>query len=408
MPAIPVVNISIPLSDTGYKFRFTEADTSTTLGQFGFANPQAQPIGEGGVNQSYAGAFFPGYNTLGSPMTPTPENFQLHAHTKTGFGVSGVLPAFNLWGFDGTNFLQINWDSTIPSIQAKITAWPAAIDYSTAGMVTLTITNPPSANGMAPGGISAVTFQDGTHGFVLWSQNDRGVGPTPELLPIRLNLALAGTWVADPREFIDGQPTASFPLAGINYMATLANAPTLDIYEVVYDVSGASMLVTETVTASGDISTNAQNAFLPSTAQGSGDSGFYYTPIGIFGIDYNSGNDTGCWYCRYDCTAYGNVTFPMPDASIGPSSSQTAYWVWNFFNNLSPAAAATVFQFYPNWDPAGNVWWIRVPLQAGGNYVLEGLTGEVYTTLSGPGATPQILGTHVGFVTQGHFGGGTK
>lgn len=396
MPVIPRVDLTIKLSDTGYAFRHTEGDGSTTLGRFGFQNPTQTTAAAGGNNQSFAGAFFPAYNTLGSPMTPTPKNFSLQSHSDTPNSITGSVPVgHSLWSFDGTNFLQILWDGVASTIQAKITQWPNTIDYSSTGMVTLVVSNMPPANGLSVGGISPVVFTDGTKGFVIWAMNDRGLGAVPELLPVRLNLNLTTVgWISDPAVHLSTGHTVTWPLGLLNYQADFSSGPVLKMWQVVFDLTTpTAMVCTPTNTATGTVSTDCFNALQPDQFQGPNDSQFYYTPLGLFGIDWGSGNNTGCWYCKFDCTAMGKVSFPMPDASLGPSSDPHVYWVDDFQNNLAPGAGSIIqFQFYPNWDLSGAVWWIRVPLVnlISGAYVLEALTGEVYTSLSTPPIPPGI------------------
>lgn len=398
MPAIPQVDINIVLNDTGYKFRFTEADTSTSLGRFGFEFPFEQPTGVGGTNQSSGQAFFPAYNTMGSPMTPTPQNFQLTASAAAPFAVSGSPPAFVLWGFDGTNFLQISWDFASGVVQAQLSTWTGAIDYSGAGYVNLNISNPDTTSGVS---LYPVVFTDGSKGFVFSAQ----VGGNNSLLPIPLDLTTPIAWVSDPSP-VNPNFTITAPFAGINYFGDGNSLPTINVWQVTFDLTvPTAMVVTWNMTATGDVSSDAVNGLLPEGWNFDG--AFYYTPIGFFGIDWNSGNNTGCWYCKYDCTAFGRVTFTMPDASLGPSSDPSVYWVNEFYNG-SPSLATQQFQFYPNWDHAGNAWWIRVPLQTGGSYQLEPLTGEVYTSLSPSSGAAKIFGSFVGAAGAGAVLGGTK
>ena len=419
MPAIPQVDVTIRLKDTGYKFRFDELDGSTTLGNFGFEFPFQTPQGLGGYAQNFAAAFFPSYTTMGGAMTPTPTNYALGPSSATGFVPLGAggLPDNVLWGLDGANFLQVSWDAIAGTVQVQNFVWPGVIDYSMPAAVTLTITN---AGPISGGGVYPVNFTDGSRGFIFWALVDlthTGLF-VPVLLPILISdLAAAVSWVIDPTPFAAGLfvPTVTtIPqvtgMTHLNLFGDFSATPTIATWQITFDVTvPAAMVVTwpGAATWTGDVSADCANGLMPLGWNSA--SSWFFTPLGYFGIDWETGNDTGSWYCAFDCSAFGRVTWVMPDASLGPSSSNTVYWV-NQFQSSPNNFSSQIGQFYPSWDQTGNPWWIRVPLGDGfGDYTLEALTGEVYTLGAAPPASEgSVFGTHVGFVKAGQFGGGTK
>ena len=378
MPSIPQVNIKVNLIDTGYKLPVvTEGDGSVTLGAFGLIgiNPGAGTLGEGAVGNV---ANFPNYNSVGDTLTETQLNYDfentLNSNVVTGQPVGYTeqgslhLQAGLALILDTTNIF------TTGAINAKTQTWPGVIDYSQVGQVPLVISN--SSVSMSFACCKSIVFDDATFGWCLSAT--AGLGATlpvgSYLLLIKPDLSNSG-WLPDNMNVTFGIfASCSWLDQGVNYQADYSSLPTVTTYTIVYDFATGE---TPTVLGSGDVSSNASNALsAPSGATP------FMTCAGMFGIDSQSGNNTGCWYCALDCSAFGTVTFTMPDGSIGPSSSLT---VWNNFN------FSLNFSTYPQTDPSGKWWWCRLPLCDGsGNIVLESKTSEIYVSGVSVGIGPII------------------
>ena len=403
MANIPRIDLTIPLFDRRYAFRHTEGDASTTLGRM-CMEFNAQAFGDGdGFLTTFHEAFFPAYNSLNSPMTPTPQNRSLANASAPAFAVSGA-PATSGVCFDGVNILILdttNINTVGGLIGAKLLTWPGAVDYSSAGMVNLNITNPSTGglDSISFGGIFPAIFADGSRGFIVQGFSDtRGF----ILLPVSLNLATLQTWIVDPKG-ANGNTTVSSPVPGaINLEVDFTTTPAISFYKQVYTITAGLMSVTTSLHSTGTVtSADALNAILNYR----GLTPEFYPEFGLFGIDFNSGNDTGCWYLKYDCTAFGHIDFPMPDGSLGPSSSPTVFWV---SVGASPPNNSVPESYYPSYDQNGVWWWIRVPLTDGiGNMVIEPLTGEVYNSLGPVGIGGAVQATFTSFFGPGHVGGGT-
>lgn len=394
MPVIPQSDVAITLHDATYKFAQSELDGSTTFGYHGMFLPPQFPGGAGGYPQFEAEIFNNGYNTV-SPLSisAAPQNFTLQRTAATAFNVTqtGSQPAIQFVSFDGETVCYLAFDPGTGNVSVKLQAFPGVIDYSDTGLTLLTVTNQQS---FSVGGVFPAVLADGSRAFVMWGISL--VDFFNKLLIIPANLATPIAYVNDPGpgSFPGGNPTVSFPdyNLGENFYADFTGAPTLAVFKVVFDLTVPTVpVVTITAFASGDLSTaagvHAGNSFWASGFNNGAAAPYYVrsnNPFGgpaIFGIDYLSGNNSGCWYVLLDCSAFGQVTFAMPDASIGPSSSSTVYWVGAYQG--SGGTIIDYWHFYPMFNSAdGSIWWIRAPLQDGaGNYVLEPLSGEVYTSL---------------------------
>lgn len=371
MALIPQVDIVVNLSDTGYSLPVvTEGDLSTTLGVFGLygVNPGTSGCMLGDVK---AVAQFPFYNSAFGPTPEPNQNFSLGV-SRTDYTVTTGAPFTQQANWNDEAGLICILDTgdinATGEIRAKILPYPADLDYTTVGMVPLVIANQSSDMGFAC--IMPIVFDDAAYGFCI-SANTNGFGSLPAgsyILLVKNDLSTSGWLPDDMKNNFNIFATCSWLSNGINYQADQNFLPTLSVYTLTYN-----FLTGETITllGTGDVSTDASNAFgAPGNPQNS--SSIFITQNGIFGIDSTSGNDTGCWYCALDCSAFGTVTFVMPDASIGPSSSQT---VWQNFNGTLS------FRTYPQTDNAGNWWWIRLPLcDGGGAMIVDANTSRVYTS----------------------------
>lgn len=370
MAAIPQVDISVTLLDAGYSMpSFQELDLSWTFGAFktfGW-HPGAGGVTFGGVGPY---AHYPEYNT---GFGPTPETLVNLSLSQTLDSNATVVPgAFNQQGsFDGTNFLVLNIDAifTTGEIDAKIQAYPGVIDYSTSGMVALSIANQsPSMTFIT---CNPVILSDSTQAFAISAQANLGatLPPGSYVLIIKPDLTTDG-WQQDDIQFAFGLfATSTLTINGVNVQVNVNGGGTVDVYNITY-VFGSGQVAT--LVATGDVSSDAANAF--GVLGGPNGGGFFITKNGLFGIDSFSGNDTGCWYCALDCSAFGSVAFVMPDAALGPSSSAS---VWNVFQG------GTLFgyQEFPQVDDNGNWWWVELPLcDGGGNVIVNSFTMKVYTT----------------------------
>lgn len=313
------------------------------------------------------------YVVLQSPTTGAASEVDIlavadDAYTVLGFTVGSTFgeaaPA------SGTVFLRLS-------------DWPSALDYS-APTIKLDIAN---VQHFSFGGLYPVYFSDGSQGFVCWGVSL--VDFSNYLLPITLGFTPTA-WVLDPSS-VPSSPTVSYPSNPdtANYQADLSAAPDITIWEHTFNITvPTAMVVTSVAANTGTLSTDAVNAFLPADIlYGAGSASFTYSPIGVFGLDWASGNNTGAWYCAFDCSAFGQVTFPMDDSSIGPSTDPSVYWVNDLKNNAGPIADE--FWYYPQWtnDPS-LVFWIRVPLQVAGVMTFEALTGEMYVNVAPPPPAP--------------------
>jgi len=399
---IPQVDIAVTLFDTGYQFRAPNGLGGVDLGAFGLVFPRQEPSGLGGYGSFWKQATFPRYNSeFHSPTSSTPANFALDPGASTEYAATGTgsLPAFDLWGFDedGPGLLQITWDNGVPNVSAKITSWPGDVDYSGAGMVVLNITNPQP---VSFGGIYPVVFTNGERGFVVWGVSLSTFDNV--LLPIRANLATATAWVLDP--LLHFQPTVTIPVGTVNYQADFSAPNDVTMLSLAFNVNVFPMTVTQTTLYTDGITAQAFAAFTPSLF---GNFTIFYTPQFVLGVNWvTPAANTNFFYLSYDGSAFGEITFTMPDASLGPSGDPSVYWVWDF-NNFGPIGGDQ-FWYYPSIDALGTWFWIRVPLTDGlGNMTIEPLTGEVYSSVL-PAAGGKWFGTHVGFWGAGGFGGGTK
>ena len=369
---IPQVDIAVTLVDTGYGLPVvTEGDGSVTLGAFGLVgvSPGALFLGEGAVENV---ATWPSYNSNFESLVGTIVNYDLES-TLNSEAVSGQPPAYTEQAALHTDAgLILILDTTnifaTGVINGKTQAWPGPVDYSQVGQVALVIAN--QSVSMSFLALKAIAFDDTTYGWCLSATANLGttLPPGPYILMIRPDLSTSG-WLPDNINLTFGVfGTCSWLYKGVNYQADYSALPTVTTYAIVYDFATGE---TPTVLGTGDVSANAANALgaPPGTTP-------FMTAAGMFGIDSQSGNNTGCWYCALDCSAFGAVAFVMPDASIGPSSSPG---VWNNFNS------ALNYSTYPQTDALGNWWWVRLPLCDGsGNLVLEPLTSEVYKSGSAP------------------------
>lgn len=381
MALIPHVDIAVSLRDAGYAVPMaTEGDGSTTFSAFKTSgwHPGTGGVTFGGV-KNYA--YFPSYNSGFGPVTEPVQNFsQLGSSlvsnaTVTGgvFSQQGCFDGTNFWVFDTTDI------TTTGAIAVKLQSFPGVIDYTQAGMVPMVIGN--QSAGLSFITANPVILKDSTTACCI-SGFSNGSGTLPAgryILLVKPDLTNSD-WLPDDMNVSFGKfCTSSLPLNGINYQADVSFGGTVSIYTIEYDFVGA--VETATLAASGDVSNDAANSFgiLGDPNQG----GFFITKNGLFGVDSASGNNTGCWYCALDCTAFGKVTFTMPDSSIGPSSDPS---VWNVFQGGSDFT----YEHFPQVDDTGKWWWIRLPLCDGaGNVIIEPLTMQVY--FSGPAGVHKLV-----------------
>jgi hypothetical protein len=324
-------------------------------------------------------------------MSPTPVNLDLQgaglatlATVQPPPFVTNPQPCF-----DGNHFIEIDVGNIASTgeIKARVSSWPGVCDYTSAGLVSLVISNQARSAYLA---VYPVTLTDNTQAFCIAGLDLTTFGN--RLLLIRPNLSTSG-WFDDLNP--NGGGTSCRTWGGLNYWLDWSSAPTLTFYTVAFDFAAPSGIFTQIGT--GDVNTDAMNAFNPQP----GTTGFYLTPHGLFGVDWNSGNNTGCWYCAYDCSTFGRVSFVMPDASLGPSSDPSQWFNFQAQNNPF-AYGSQVCGWYPNFDSAGNWWWIRQPLQVAGNMVLEPLTSEVYSSLvPSPAGPAKFYGSPVGILSAG-------
>lgn len=405
MAAIPQVDVVVNLRDLGFALPIvTEGDTSSTLGQFGLniVSPTLSSFGGGCAGGTSADvANFPQYNSGFTPPTETPFNYEVTPTGLVPHAQVAPTPGFNVQGsihretgtvmmFDFTNVF------TTGAINAKVTTWPGPLDYSTAGMVPLVI--PGTAPGFSVFTWLPVLLDDASLAWCIAAFNNTG-GPNPggfAILLVKPDLTTSD-WLIDQYQMGGfGFATATMLLNGVNYQADMNLLPTITVYTQDFNfVTGNTI----NPFASGDVNADAGNAF--SAFHGATP---FFTDNGFFGIDNVSGNDTGCWYCALDCSAFGQLTFTMPDASLGPSSSQS---VWNNFNFAG--AGAFTGAWFPQTDVAGNWWWIELPLcDGGGNILIQPLTSEVYSSLPLAGGSARLYGTFIAFSSAAGFSGGTK
>lgn len=422
MAAIPRQDITIVLRDAGYALAFVEGDSSTTLAQFGIGiiEGSTTSIGRGGSGNNVAN--FPAYNSLNSPQTPPYRNEELGASAAIGHATStaGPFPVNPQTVFDGALWWVLDIGNINPGgvLPVKTEAWPGILNVNSTGLNTLNITNPdahavysifPALLGL-PGGP--------TPGLIVSALNI--VSGVDELLAITAAMAAGSgdptTWVSDPSPIgALGTQSASHPITslGLNVQATLSASPTIAWFILVYDLNNPVLNPILAPLGTGDLPPDPLNAFDPPSFPGQQ---LYYFEdtasgqVGIFGIDYDAaGTNSGCWYTNIEATAYGSVSFTMPDASIGPSGDPSVYWVFNVNTGGAVPSPGPTFRVFPQWDLAGKVWWLRLPLvDGGGNMVIEPLTGEVYTSGAAATGAGIFAGTFVGFFQAGKFGGGTK
>lgn len=397
MAAIPQVDVNVTLNDTGYAMPFVhEGDGSYTFGTFALIGDSP---GVGGINQGTVGnvARFPWYNSGFSPFTEPQQNFNLTA-TLNAETVLPIVVPYNescCLHLQAGLVLVLDFSAifTTGAIGASaVQAWPGTIDYDNAGMSLLTIAN--QSNDMSFAGVAAIVLDDASYAFCL-AANTNGFGTLPAgtyILIVKPDLSTSG-WLPDQMNIDWGVFCSSTWLNSVdnkNYQLDLRFVPTVSTYTVTYNFGTGE---TTALLASGDVSSDAANGL---TESGSA----FLTRYGAFGIDSTSGNNTGCWYCALDCTAFGAVTFTMPDASLGPSSSPT---VWNNFNS------SLDYSTYPQVDEAGNWWWIRLALcDGGGAIIIEPLTMEVYKSGGAIAQPGRFYGTHVAFAGAAAGAGGTK
>ncbi len=404
MAMIPQVDLNVTLNDMGYKIPIVSPGAGQyALGEFGLVvlfNPFADGIGAvtcGNVAQA------PSYG-VGFGIPPTDTNYQLST-SLTGFSfvTSGPNNVRAVMDIPSGTVLCINYDNifTAGTLDAKTQAWPGALDYSIAGMVPLVIANA-DTNFSFVSQFPVILDDLSTAFCVSAFNNGAGVFTAPGFyfLLIKPDLTTSG-WLPDQWRPMFGvlapAATFTFPKSGLNYQFDLGQLPTVTAYTVAFNFATG-----ETITqiGTGDVSTDASNAFGGFT--GATPPTPYFTAAGIFAFDNASGNNTGCWYCSLDCSAFGQVIFTMPDASLGPSSSPTVWQNFNFAGfNYEPA-------WFPQTDLSGNWWWIRLPLCDGaGNMIVEPLTSEVYSELSAA-QSGRFYGTHVAFAGGAAAAGGTK